>query len=131
VAARDEFVAVAWFTAVDDIPQVRLALSGDSGATFSAPIIVSSESTIGRIGSSVLASGDVAVSWVDAEGESARIMLARYSSAGELRDRIEVAQTDGSRRSGFPVIRSTGNDVYVTWTDISGEPQVRLARVRF
>jgi hypothetical protein len=58
-------------------------------------------------------------------------MLARYSAVGELMDRVEVAQTDASRRSGFPVISNSGNDVYVTWTDISGESQVRLARVRF
>jgi hypothetical protein len=116
---------------VNDIPEVKLALSHDSGATFSAPIIVAGEDTLGRIGLSLLASGDIAVSWIDAEGDSARVMLARYSAAGELMDRVEVAQTDASRRSGFPVISSSGNDVYVTWTDISGESQVRLARVRF
>jgi hypothetical protein len=131
VTARGDLVAVAWFTAVNDSPEVKLALSRDSGATFSAPIIVSAENTIGRIGSTTLASGDIAVSWVEAEGESAHVMLARYSTAGELLDRIQVAETLPSRRSGFPVISSTGNDVYVTWTDISGASQVRLARVRF
>jgi hypothetical protein len=131
VVAREEFVAVTWFTAVNDSPEVKLALSHDSGATFSSPIIVSGEDTIGRIGASLLASGDIAVSWADAERETARVMLARYSAAGELLDRVQVAQTDASRRSGFPVISGSGNDVYVTWTDISGQSQVRLARVRF
>jgi thiol-disulfide isomerase/thioredoxin len=131
VVAREAVVAVAWFSAKDDKPQVKLALSHDNGATFSEPVVVSGEKTIGRIGASFMESGDVAVSWVDADGDSAQLMLARYRADGQLLDRVQVAQMSASRRSGFPVITSVENDVYVTWTDISGDPQVRLARVRF
>ncbi|MFT6643656.1 MAG: hypothetical protein ACJAX5_001288, partial [Patiriisocius sp.] len=40
-------------------------------------------------------------------------------------------KTSASRRSGFPVIVSHGDDVYLTWTDISSEPRVKVARVQF
>jgi len=36
VEAREAFVAVAWFTAADERPRVRLAVSRDGGATFRA-----------------------------------------------------------------------------------------------
>jgi len=131
VVAHGEQVAVAWFSARDDSPEVKLALSNDNGATFSAPVMVSGQDTIGRVGASYLDSGQIAVSWVDVLDETASVMLALYDSDGSLLERVKVAQTQSSRRSGFPVITSLGSDVYVSWTDISREAQVRLARVRF
>ncbi len=40
VAARENRVVVAWFSARDDSPEVKLALSTDGGATFSEPVMV-------------------------------------------------------------------------------------------
>jgi hypothetical protein len=131
VVARGEQVAVAWFSAADDVPEVKLALSSDGGASFSAPVMVAKETTSGRVGATFLASGNVAVSWMDIAGETAQLMLALYDADGNLLDRVQVAESQASRRSGFPVISSSGDDVYMTWTDISGDPQVRVARVRF
>jgi len=131
VAARGEQVAVAWFSAVDDLPEVKLALSHDGGVNFSQPVMVASETTNGRVGVSWLASGNLALSWMDIEGEAAQLMLALYSADGQLLERSQVAESQASRRSGFPVISSAGDDVYMTWTDISGDPQVMVARVRF
>jgi len=54
-----------------------------------------------------------------------------YTAGGELMDKVQVASTKSSRRSGFPVITSSGNDVFITWTDISRGTQVKVARVRF
>ena len=131
VAALGEQLAVVWFSAKNESPEVKLALSRDSGATFSTPLMVADETTIGRVGASYLSSGDIALSWMDARGDSARIMLALYDADGALLERVEVAKSRSSRRSGFPVITSLGDDVYVTWTDIEADAQVRVARGRF
>lgn len=131
VAARGEQLAVVWFSAKDDSPEVKLALSNDSGATFSAPVMVASETTNGRVGASFLASGKLALSWMDTRGDSAQLMLGLYDADGQLLDRVQVAEGQASRRSGFPVIASAVEDVYMTWTDIAGDSQVKVARIRF
>lgn len=131
VAAMDERVAVAWFSAKDDTPIVKLALSTDSGINFSAPIIVESPNTNGRVGTVILDSGDIIVSWMDTKASEAKIMLSRYNINGNLLSSTEVAHSSASRRSGFPIIAAVENSVYVTWTDISAEPRVKIARVDY
>jgi hypothetical protein len=131
VAARENRVAVAWFSARDDSPEVKMALSGDGGATFSAPVMVASKTTNGRVGATWLASGKLALSWMNTRGDTAQLMLALYDADGKLLDQVQVAESQASRRSGFPVIGSVGDDVYMTWTDIAGDPQVKVAQIRF
>ena len=129
VSARDEQVAVAWFTAKDDTPKVQLALSSDGGASFAAPILVASPTTNGRVGTALLDSGKIIVSWIDTSSAEAKIMLSVFSSEAEPLQQFEVAKTSASRRSGFPIIESVEKLVYVSWTDLRDSPQVRVARV--
>ncbi|MDA8961998.1 hypothetical protein N9H37_01405 [Congregibacter sp.] len=131
VAARDNVVAVAWFTAVKDSPKVQLVLSKDSGASFAQPMPVAGSDTNGRVDVEILVNGEVVVSWMDTQTAQAKIVLSRFSPAGQFIDSIDVAVSSGSRRSGFPVIESVENTVYVSWTDISDTPRVRVARVDF
>ena len=131
VAAQGNFVAVGWFTAKDDSPKVQLALSTDSGQHFSAPILVSGPDTIGRIDTAILANGQVAVSWLDTKDETAELTVSRFSAGGSLIDTTVVAGMSASRRSGFPIIEAIGDDLFVTWTDISEGPEVRVARIDF
>ena len=129
ISAKGEKVAVAWFTAKDDTPKVQLALSSDSGDSFSAPIIVAGSETNGRVGTAMLDSGDIVVSWIDTANRNAVIMLSHFSAEGKFLESIEIAQTSASRRSGFPIIESVANTVYVSWTDINDTPQVKVARL--
>ena len=131
VAAQRNFVAVGWFTAKDDSPKVQLALSTDSGEHFSAPILVSGPDTIGRIDTAILANGEVAVSWLDTKDETAELTVSRFSAGGSLIDTTVVARMSASRRSGFPIIETIGDDLFVTWTDISEGSEVRVARIDF
>ena len=131
VSANEEQVAVAWFTAKGDTPKVQLALSADSGDSFSSPIVVASPKTNGRVGTAILDSGEIVVSWMDTTEEDAVIMLSLFSAEGKLLDNYEVAKSSASRRSGFPIIEEVGNSVYVSWTDISSSPQVKVARLVF
>ena len=131
IAAKGPQVAVAWFTAKDDNPKVLLALSTDDGETFSAPIVVSSPQTNGRVDTTILDSGRIAVSWLDTSNAEAKLMLSLYSAQGKLVDATEIASTSASRRSGFPIIEGVGDVVYLTWTDITAEPRVRVARISY
>jgi hypothetical protein len=131
VTANKEQIAVVWFSARDDLPEVKLALSQDGGASFSAPVVVARETTNGRVGATWLASGNIALSWMNTRGDEAQLMLDLYDAGGNLLNQVQVAESKASRRSGFPVIASVGDDVYMTWTDIAGDAQVKVARIRF
>lgn len=137
VAAAAREVAVAWFSARDDVPKVQLALSSDSGASFAPPIIVAAANTIGRVDITILNNGVIAVSWIesvestDATESAARVMLSRFDANGTFLGATEIATTSPSRRSGFPSIESVGDAVYVSWTDVTAVSQVRVARVTF
>jgi hypothetical protein len=130
VAAMKERVAVAWFSAKDDTPKIQLVMSSDSGLSFSDPIVVESPNTNGRVGAVILESSEIVVSWMDTTDE-AKIMLSRYDIKGDFLGSTEVASSSASRRSGFPIIDAVGNSVYVTWTDISTTPQVKVARIDY
>ena len=130
VAARNKRVAVAWFSAKGDLPKIQLVLSTDSGLSFSAPIVVASLNTNGRVDTTILDSDNIVVSWMDTSGE-AKIMLSRYDLNGGYLSTTQVAVSSASRRSGFPIIDAVGNSVYVTWTDIDVTPQVKVARIDY
>ena len=130
VAAMNERVAVAWFSAKDDTPKIQLVMSSDSGQSFSDPIVVESPNTNGRVGTVILESNEIVISWMDTT-DGAKIVLSRYDIKGDFLDITEVASSSASRRSGFPIIEAAGNSVYVTWTDISTTPQVKVARVDY
>lgn len=131
VAARDDHVAVGWFSAKNNEPTVSLSLSSDGGASFPRRVIVAEGKTNGRVSVTLLESGNIALSWLQTEGKSAWVKLGLYTISGEKLDGATVAETVSSRQSGFPVIASRGNDVFVTWTEVGDEKQVRVARVRF
>lgn len=131
IAASGENVAVAWFSAKDNQPTVSLSLSNNSGATFAKRVIIASGNTNGRVSTAMLESGEIAVSWLAVEGADATLKLAHYSVDGRLLASTDIAKTRSSRRSGFPVIAATGNEVYITWTDLSDSSRVRIARASF
>jgi hypothetical protein len=130
VAAMNERVAVAWFSAKDDTPKIQLVMSSDSGQSFSDPIVVESPNTNGRVGTVILESNEIVISWMDTT-DGAKIVLSRYDIKGKFLDITDVASSSASRRSGFPIIEAVGNSVYVTWTDINATPQVKVARIDY
>jgi hypothetical protein len=131
VMAKDQDVAVAWFTGKDQLHQVKLATSIDGGATFSSPIIITKEHALGRVGMTLLPNKDIVVSWVKSAQENSELILSRYSSKGVLLSNTRVTSLSKSRRSGFPVITSVKNRVFVSWTNIEQGQKVELAQVDY
>jgi len=129
ITSSGQNTAVAWFTASGGIPTVKLAISTDAGATFSAPIVVSEKITSGRVGATMLPDQTVLVSYMETKNDAAQIMLAQYNQKGELLQKMEVAKSSSSRSSGFPVLTSNKEDVYVSWTEIGETSMVRTAKV--
>lgn len=128
ITADDNHVAVAWFTMNTDVPQVKLAISQDSGETFAAPAIVSEGKTMGRVGVATLDSGDIVISWMDNSGELAQIMAAKYSPEGKVLNKVTVTEIPAARSTGFPSIAASGNNVYLSWTQVGKSNQVKTAQ---
>jgi len=131
IASKAGKTAVVWFSAKDDKPIVQLILSDDNGQSFGKPLRVASKNTNGRVSVTILDSGKIVVSWLETNSAEAAIQIAIYDANGVKLDSLKVADTKTSRRSGFPVLESTGEQVFITWTDISNEPQVMVAKVMF
>lgn len=132
VAARGDTVAVAWFTAADDIPRVKVAFSRDSGARFGEPSVVDDGDPSGRVDLLMLDDGSVLVSWLERTGgEWAEVRVRHVTQGGGVGESLRVSTSSSERASGFPrMVRTPEGTVLVAWTDVAGSaPRVRLAIV--
>ncbi|MUV13205.1 hypothetical protein [Noviluteimonas gilva] len=131
VGAWGPAVAVAWYTAPNDKPALRLALSKDSGNTFDPPIDVDQGAALqGRV--DVAKDGDATwLVWLREDGKGQTVQLARYPNSGGQPEKIELAALAGrGRGTGFPKIAVRNGVAFVVWTDIvDGRPHLAGAKV--
>lgn len=128
ITAMNRQVAVAWFTAADNIPRVQVAFSADAGATFSPPVRVDDGLPAGRVDIELLPDGSALVSWLERMLDgSAQIRVRRvrpYSSPGKqsvTSPGMMIASSSTARTSGFPQMVRTGDHVVFAWT-MPGNP---------
>lgn len=132
VAARGESVAVAWFTAADDVPRVKVAFSDDAGERFGEATVVDDGDPSGRVDLLMLADGSVLVSWLERTGgEWAEVRVRHVTAGGAMGESLGVSASSSERASGFPrMIQAPDGAVFVAWTDVGGPvPTVRVATV--
>jgi len=127
-AAKGDRVAIAWFTGAQGMPREQIVFSSDGGTTFSKPVLVSTGRSFGYTSIALDEQGGALVSWLEAGGDDARILLRPISAAGVVGPVVQVAQ--GSRKSlGYPRILRTGNETLVAWTSENTSAKVQTARV--
>ncbi len=128
VAASGDTVVVAWFTGAQDTARVRLARSVDGGVTFAAPVRVDDGDPIGRVSVVLDAQGRPVVLWMERVGaDSSAVRVRRVSHDGRLSSATTVATVSGSRRSGFPRLARSGDQLLFAFTVPGERSQVRLA----
>ncbi|MDQ3511945.1 MAG: glycoside hydrolase [Pseudomonadota bacterium] len=132
IHARGSDAIVGWYTAPDGTPMVKLAHSGDSGASFAEPRVIDGGDAVqGRV---AVALGETAawVLWLRETDAGQSLQLALFSPdlARELQ-RIEVATLQGrGRGTGFPQMVLSGDTAHVIWTDVvDGKPALHGARI--
>jgi hypothetical protein len=126
-SAEGDRAAVAWFTAAQDEPRVNVAFSDDAGATFGSPVRVDGGAALGRVATQLLPDGGALVSWLEGDGaDGARVQVRRVASDGGLGTVRTVAESAGTRASGFPRMARSGNLVVFAWTLPGETPQVRV-----
>ena len=120
-------MAVAWFSAADNMPYVRLARSEDGGRTFAEAVEVDATGSFGNLDVAVLESGDAIVSWLRSEAEGMVLAIRRVSPDGTVHDIQTVAFIDTGRPADFPQMVYDGQRLVFAWTDFEDAGTVKTA----
>jgi len=132
VAASGDEVAVAWFSAKDNAPTLKVAFG--RGDTFAAPLRLNSATTYGRLAMVMPTAGRVIVSSIERRESGPRLMLREARSDGRLAAPVDLAPMTTDRSSGFARMALGGRRLVIAWTDVRpGAPptiQVRAVDIQ-
>jgi len=116
IAARGKQVVVAWFTAANDRPRLKLAFSNDAGAQFAAPLIVDDARPVGWPRTVLLEDGSAVVSWLTTTADGAgEFRVRRIWRDGRIGMPVVVATTTSGRSAGQPQMVRTVGSLVVAW----------------
>jgi len=118
VAALDEIVSVAWFTAAGLESKVNLTFSKNSGLDFDKPIRIDSGNPLGRVDVALIDKQTAVILWMEDEDNKTFIKFRKVAVAGELGEIITLASTSESRASGFPQMAVLDGKIYFAWVVI-------------
>jgi hypothetical protein len=118
VSSTGSTLAAAWFTAPNDQPQVKVALSLDAGVTFGPPVQVDDGQPLGRVDIVAVAEDESLVSWVETVPDGAQVRARYVKSDGTKSPSIVVGPISAGLSSGFPRIEKSGDEVVFAWTDV-------------
>ncbi|MDY7096094.1 MAG: hypothetical protein SX243_24230, partial [Acidobacteriota bacterium] len=129
IDADGQRVVVAWFTAAEDQPRVRLAVSTDGGAHFAQPVEIASEGVRGRVDVVLADDGTAVVSWLGRQADQTAVLLRAVSPQGRPGPIHSVAATSGARSSGFPRLALEGDELRVVWRNSEGAGELHGHRL--
>jgi len=127
IAADGDSVAVAWFSATNNEPYVRLALSADAGKSFGEPIEIDADGSFGHVDLVLTDEGDAIVSWLRSDADRVAITLRRITAEGLVGEAQTVAHIDIGRPADFPQMVKVGRQLVFAWSDFDGNGKVRTA----
>lgn len=116
VAASGRRVAVAWFTAVNDQPHVKVAFSQDAGASFGEPVVIDDGAPVGRVEVLLLEDRSALVCWLEKLPTGGALRLRRVWPDGKRGEAVTVAAAGTARSNGFPQMVRTGQRLVLAWT---------------
>ena len=93
---------------------MELSFSPDSGADFSKATVVSTGSAYGYTSIAIDDAGGAYVSWLERNGDNAKLLVRHVGSDGKAGPVTQVAT--GTRKSlGYPRIVRVGNELLIGW----------------
>ncbi len=129
IAARDDLVVVAWFSAANGLPVVRLSVSNNSGESFADAVEIATGSTLGRVGIALLDDSAVAVSWLRAGDQLLNDVRVRRVSVAGVTGPVRTVSSTAALYS-VPQMANDGSHLVFAWTEIHDDVRrVMSARV--
>ncbi|MEX0977027.1 MAG: sialidase family protein [Woeseia sp.] len=131
IAADGNRVAVAWFTAANDRPHLRIARSDDAGESFAEPVEIADGNTWGRTGIALLPDARLAISYLCKDADSRASVCLRAVSADDILGPIHVisAAQDVPAMS-VPQLALANERLIVAWTArVAGKLNVQSAAI--
>ncbi len=126
----DNTLAVAWFTAANNIPKVHLAFSEDNGENFNIPIQIDNGKPIGRVDVALIDDKNALVSWMETTVHGAEIKIMKVNINGSKSAPFVISAISASRASGFPQFELINDKIIVAWNHIV-DNQTIIKTVRF
>ena len=121
VAVSGNSVAVAWFTAADNIPKVNLSFSKDMGNNFMDPIEINQVKAIGRVDLLMLDQETALISWMESSEDMALLKIAKVGIDGNIEKIFTVGEIAASRSTGFPQMELVDGQIYMAWNDLKND----------
>jgi hypothetical protein len=122
--AAGSTIALIWFSAPQDQPEVKLAFSDDGGAKFTPPLRVDEGNATGRAQIVLLPQHAALAFWLENKSGTTRLLGRRVRDKSNLDAPFEVAHGQGL---GFPHAVRAGKEVFVTWAEEKPTSQVHVA----
>lgn len=105
-------VALTWFSAPQDQPEVKVAFSDDGGSKFTAPMRIDEGNVIGRAQVVLLPGRSALAFWVENKSGTTRLLGRRVHDGGTLEPSFEVVRGTGL---GYPHAVRSAKGAVVTW----------------
>ena len=127
VAAFGQSVAVAWFTDQGRTPRVLTAFSSDGGRTFSAPVRLNTDVTLGRVDVVMVAADRAFVSFLEpVEPSGGRLVVREVHRDGRIGPPVVAGPMSRERSSGFARLAISQGRLVVAWTDAQPPAPTRV-----
>ncbi len=119
IDANDGQTVVAWFTAANDVPKVKVAFSSDDGVSFGKALEIDNGAPSGRVDVIQQAEGSALVTWVEQTTRGEAILICSVDpKIGCEKPRV-VAVSPVGRTVGFPRMTLGQQGVFIAWTEPS------------
>lgn len=124
IDAMGDLVAIAWFSAANDIPVVRATISTNAGRTFKEPVEIATSGTTGHVGIAVVDRRSVAVSWVESDKRGTNAINIRGLTAGGVLGPAETVGRSNLVRI-YPQLARHADKLILAWSDeVAGTSEV-------
>ena len=132
LAAKDDQVVAAWYTAQGNRPSIRVAFSSDAGQHFSRAIDVDTDKPIGRASLAWLDQQTVLVAWlttVDREHQQSQLAIRKLTADGLLGPVIPLLPVSAGRGTGVPQLVRNRAGFMLAWTESTPAYRVRTLQL--
>jgi hypothetical protein len=129
IAANDSNVVVAWFSAPEQRPAVRVRFSDNSGETFGPVAEIATTGSLGHVDVVMLADNSAVLSWLQTNGNGLADLVFRHVGADGQMGEIRTIASNAPARS-VPQMALDDSHLVFVWTEaIDSSKRIASTRV--